>query len=236
MAAKKSKGRGPFEALRGLKEELKKKDEEAPARKPAAPAPAPRPRETPPEDEATMMQRLFAGVQPLDRSRGDRVPRQKVEQVAPVDERAKRAREAAAVEAEAVHEHLRALVEGRTRFEVADDGQRVEGRRVDLPADALRRLRRGLVPVDARLDLHGMSAGEARSQLELFLRTMRVRGERCVLVIHGKGEHSPGGRAVLRGEIAAWLSQGASSEHVAAFTTSGVADGGEGAVYVLLRR
>jgi DNA-nicking Smr family endonuclease len=235
MAAKKNKARGPFDALRGLKEELKKKEEEAPARKPAAPPPT-RPKETAPEDEAMMMQRLFAGVQPLDRSRGDRVPKQKVEEVAPVDDRAKRAREAAQVEADAVHEHLRALVEGRTRFEVADDGQRVEGRRVDLPADALRRLRRGLVPVDARLDLHGMGAAEARGQLELFLRTMRVRGERCVLVIHGKGEHSPGGHAVLRGEIAAWLSQGSSSEHVAAFVTSSVADGGEGAVYVLLRR
>jgi DNA-nicking Smr family endonuclease len=57
-----------------------------------------------------------------------------------------------------------------------------------------------------------------------------------VLVVHGKGQHSPRGMGVLRGEIAAWLSQGASSEHVAAFATSSVADGGEGAVYVLLRR
>jgi DNA-nicking Smr family endonuclease len=65
---------------------------------------------------------------------------------------------------------------------------------------------------------------------------MRARGERCVLVIHGKGEHSAGGVPVLRGEIAAWLSQGTSSEHVAAFTTASEADGGEGAVYVLLRR
>jgi DNA-nicking Smr family endonuclease len=93
-----------------------------------------------------------------------------------------------------------------------------------------------LLPVDDRLDLHGMGVAEARAQLELFLRTMCARGERCVLVIHGKGEHSPGRQAVLRGEIAAWLSQGTSSQHVAAFATSGASDGGEGAVYVLLRR
>ena len=49
---------------------------------------------------------------------------------------------------------------------------------------------------------------------------MRSRGERCVLVIHGKGEHSPQGAGVLRGEIAAWLSQSAASEHVAAFATA----------------
>jgi DNA-nicking Smr family endonuclease len=135
-----------------------------------------------------------------------------------------------------VQEHLRTLVEGRSRFEVADDGQRVEGRRVDVPIDVLRTLRRGRFPVDARLDLHGMSVQEARAQLELFLRTMRARGERCVLVIHGKGEHSPLGIGLLRGEIAAWLSQGASSAHVAAFATAQNDDGGEGAVYVLIRR
>jgi DNA-nicking Smr family endonuclease len=57
-----------------------------------------------------------------------------------------------------------------------------------------------------------------------------------VLVIHGKGEHSPQGLSVLRGETAAWLSQGPSSEHVAAFATAREVDGGEGAAYVLLRR
>jgi DNA-nicking Smr family endonuclease len=101
---------------------------------------------------------------------------------------------------------------------------------------ALRRLRRGLLPIDGRLDMHGMMLQEARAQLELFLRTMRARGERCVLVIHGKGEHSPNGSGVLRGEISAWLSQGSSSEHVAAFASAQTQDGGEGAVYVLLRR
>jgi DNA-nicking Smr family endonuclease len=44
------------------------------------------------------------------------------------------------------------------------------------------------------------------------------------------------GLGVLRGEISAWLSQGASSEHVAAFATARSGDGGSGAVYVLLRR
>jgi DNA-nicking Smr family endonuclease len=235
VAAKKSKARGPFDALQALKDELKKKELEAPSRKPAPPPP---PRATPaePEDDAVLLNRLFAGVQPLDRSRGGRVPKQKVERTTSVDEQVKRVRDVAQAEADAVHEHLRSLVEGRARFEVADDGQRVEGRRVDLPPDALRRLRRGLEPVDGRLDLHGMGVPEARAQFELFLRTMRARGERCVLVIHGKGEHSPRGVAVLRGEISAWLSQGASSEHVAAFATSSLADGGEGAVYVLLRR
>lgn len=235
---KSAKDDGPFGALQALKEELAKKEAAAPAKRPApapVPAPARKAAETP-QDEAQMLHRLLAGVTPLDCSKGSRVPKQKVERSEAVEQRARRGAEMAAQEREAVHEHLRALVEGRARFEVADDGQHVEGRRVDVPPDTLRKLRRGTFPIDARLDLHGLAIGDARGKLEGFLRTTRARGERCVLVIHGKGEHSPQGLGVLRGEIAAWLSQAPPSEHVAAFATARETDGGEGAVYVLLRR
>jgi DNA-nicking Smr family endonuclease len=234
-ASKKKRTEGPMgKALRALHDQLVKRQETAPAKKrpgsAAAPAAPPEP-----QDEALLLHRLYAGVKPLDRSRG-RIPKQPVERSAAAERAAKRGAEDSRTEADAVQEHLRTLVEGRSRFEVADDGQRVEGRRVDVPMDVLRALRRGRFPVDARLDLHGMSVPEARAQLELFLRTMRARGERCVLVIHGKGEHSPLGIGLLRGEISAWLSQGASSAHVAAFATAQSDDGGEGAVYVLIRR
>jgi DNA-nicking Smr family endonuclease len=177
----------------------------------------------------------YTGVEPLDRSKGPR-PRNPLEP-ASVSEAAaaKDARRAGAGDA-AIHERLRVLALGHTPFEVSDEGDRVEGRRTDVPLDVLRRLRRGQFPVDARLDLHGMVAQEARARVELFLRAMRSRHERMVLVIHGKGEHSPMGLGVLRGEIAAWLSQGPSSENVAAFATARENDGGLGAVYVLLRR
>ena len=237
MAQKKPKKAGPFDALATLKQELAK--QEAAAGHPKkAPPPQPAPKRAPetPEEEALMLHRLLSGVTPLDRSKGSRVPKQKVDRSEAVERRAKQGAELLAQEREAVHEHLRTLVEGRERFEVSDDGHFVEGRRVDVPTETLRKLRRGTFPIDGRLDLHGMAAGEARKQLELFLRTMRARGERCVIVIHGKGEHSPQGLGVLRGEIAAWLSQGPSSEHVTAFATARDMDGGEGAVYVLLRR
>jgi DNA-nicking Smr family endonuclease len=223
-------GGGPFESLRALKRELP----ESPPKKPMnAPPRRVAPEEA--EDVADQFHRLFSGVTPLEKSVG-RVPKVRVPRSQAAEQAALRARQIADTEANAVHARLRGLVETGARFEVADDGFRVEGRRVDLPIDLLRRLRRGLHPIDGRLDLHGMSVKEARGQLELFLRTMRARGERCVLVIHGKGEHSPQGFGVLRGEIAAWLSQGASSQHVAAFVSAREQDGGEGAVYVLLRR
>jgi DNA-nicking Smr family endonuclease len=235
VTAKKTKtGGGPFDALRPLRDELQKREPAAADKPPAAPAPKRRsPGEA--EDEGLLLRRLFAGVAPLDRTRG-RIPKQPIERSPAVDRLASRGAEHARVEAEAVHEHLRTLVDGSSRFEVSDDGRRVEGRRLDVSLDAVRRLRRGLLPIDARLDLHGMLAEQARAQVQAFLRTMRARGERCVLVIHGKGEHSPAGAGVLRGEIAAWLSQGATSEYVAAFATAQSSDGGEGAVYVLLRR
>jgi DNA-nicking Smr family endonuclease len=232
---KAKKTAGPFEALRALKEDLKKREEANPGKKPPPAPTPPAPRPAAPEDDAFALHRLFAGVEPLDRSRG-RLPKQPIDRPRDIRQLSQKAEDAARLDAEAVHEHLRTLVEGRARFEVEDDGARVSGRRVDVPFDALRRLRRGLLPIDARIDLHGSGARQARVQLELFLRTMRSRGERCVLVIHGKGEHSPDGTGVLRGEIAAWLSQSAASEHVAAFATATGGDGGEGAVYVLLRR
>jgi DNA-nicking Smr family endonuclease len=232
---RKTRKTGPFESLRKLKEELARKAEDKLDSKPAPPAPIRSRKPDAPEDEAALLHRLFAGVEPLDRSRG-RIPRQRVERSAAAERAATRGPDEARAEADAVHEHLRTLVEGGARFEVADDGRRVEGRRIDVSMDALRRLRRGLLPIDGRLDMHGMVLEEARAQLELFLRTMRARGERCVLVIPGKGEHSPNGSGVLRGEISAWLSQGSSSEHVAAFASAQTQDGGEGAVYVLLRR
>jgi DNA-nicking Smr family endonuclease len=231
---KKPKHGGPFEALRALKDELRAR-EVRPAPKKPTPTPS---KPTPPDatdDDALLFHRLVAGTRPLDRTRG-RLPKVPIEHSASLENAAERGHMRGDEGAQAAQDRLRELVEGGARFEVTDDGRRVEARRLDVPFDALRRLRRGVLPIDARLDLHGMRVDEARRTLEQFLRTMRSRAERCVLVIHGKGEHSPQGIGVLRGEIAAWLSQGKSSQHVAAFVTADVRDGGEGALYVLLRR
>jgi DNA-nicking Smr family endonuclease len=135
----------------------------------------------------------------------------------------------------AARERLAELAMGDARFEVQDDGVHVEGRRLDVGADVLRRLRRGGMPIDARLDLHERTVDQAKDELVKFLGAMRARGERCVLVIHGKGEHSPRGVGILRGEVGAWLSQGRAAMHVAAFATATATDGGSGATYVLLR-
>jgi DNA-nicking Smr family endonuclease len=232
-----TKRKHPFEELKKWKAPAA--DKAKPAQKPPQRSPARRPAGDSKDDESLEFHRLMSGVTPL--AHRGRVPKSAHSDASAPDlERTRAMREAgqdaAEREAEEVHAHLRALVDGATRFEVNDDGERVEGRRLDVTPDVLRKLRRGIFPIDARLDLHGQRAGQARAAVESFLRDKRTRGERCVLVIHGKGEHAPGGEGVLRGEIAAWLAQGPASTHVAAFATAVREDGGEGAVYVLLRR
>jgi DNA-nicking Smr family endonuclease len=201
----------------------------------AVPQPQPKRTAESDRDDELAFHRMMSGVTPLE-DRTARVPvagtsRVEAAKMKPADLRVK-----AQEEAKSVLEHLHHLVDDAVRFEVVDDGKRVEGRRLDVPPNLVRELRRGVLPIDGRLDLHGLGAEAARERLLEFLKAQRARGERCVLVIHGKGEHSatPGG--VLRGEISAWLSQGRAREHVAAFATAREDDGGEGAVYVALRR
>jgi DNA-nicking Smr family endonuclease len=224
-AKRAEEGYRPFAALRHIPVKV--------ATRPAVTPKAPPPAASLPDDEALTLHRMMSGVTPLG-SPARRIPRsENALPTSQLDQRRVTAGVSAREEAESVHAHLRALVEGG-RFEVEDDGHRVEGRRAGLSPDVSRKLRRGLFPIDARLDLHGMRAEEARGALERFLGEKRSRGERCVLVVHGKGEHSPGRQGILRGEIAAWLSQGSASVHVDAFSTAQPEDGGEGAAYVLL--
>lgn len=131
---------------------------------------------------------------------------------------------------------LAALVVEGLRFEVQDDGERLEGRRVDVDPREVRRLRRGKAIVDATLDLHGSSVDDARKAVSTFVRSRAKAGDRVLLVVHGKGRHSPTGRGVLRGEVGAWLSQGAVARHVAAFATPPEELGGGGALLVLLAK
>lgn len=136
----------------------------------------------------------------------------------------------------AARERLVELSTGGQRFEVVDDGEHLEGRRLDVDPRVLRRVRRGEVHPDGKLDLHGLSAGDARRAIEAFVSKRSSEGDRAVLIVHGRGGHSPGGRGVLRGEIAAWLSQGAIKRFIAAFASQRDADGGSGSVLVLFDR
>ncbi len=98
----------------------------------------------------------------------------------------------------------------------------------------LQRLKRGLVRIDARLDLHGMTQEEAYRHLTLFLAHHQRQGARCILVITGVGERTTGG--TLRRMTPRWLGEPVNATRVIAHSPAQKRHGGEGALYVLLRR
>ncbi len=99
-------------------------------------------------------------------------------------------------------------------------------------APVMRRLRRGLIPCEDELDLHGLNQTEARDRLADFIAGSRDAGNRCVRVVHGKGYRSGARGPVLKTAVNLWLRR---HLDVMAFTSAKVIDGGTGAVYVLLR-
>ena len=105
-------------------------------------------------------------------------------------------------------------------------------RRREIGPEVVRKLRRGVWALQGQLDLHGLRRDEARERLAEFLRESARKGLRCVRVIHGKGNGSPGREPVLKGKVRNWLVQ---RSEVLAFTQARASDGGHGAVIVLLR-
>lgn len=103
-----------------------------------------------------------------------------------------------------------------------------------------RDLRRGRAEIDGRIDLHGMRQAEAHAALLAFIHRMHHRGARLVLVITGKGgpERSTFGdeRGVLKRMVPHWLADPVLRRCVIGYEPAGRAHGGEGALYVRIRR
>ena len=96
-----------------------------------------------------------------------------------------------------------------------------------------RKLRRGQFIVESELDLHGLTVRQARTEVAHFLNQAGASGERCVRIIHGKGNRSAGHGPVLKNQVNVWLRQ---RDDVLAFASPPPKDGGSGAVHVLLRK
>lgn len=105
-----------------------------------------------------------------------------------------------------------------------------------IDANTTRRLRRGQLPVEAVLDLHGMTQEAAEIALAGFIRRAHGSRKRVVQVITGKGRFSAVEGGVLRRALPRWLQTEALAPLVLTYTASRQQDGGEGAFYILLRR
>jgi len=111
-------------------------------------------------------------------------------------------------------------------------GDALSFQRAGVQTQVVRRLRRGLFPIEAELDLHGLTQAAARVELAQFLSDNRDSGRRCVRIIHGKGYRSGARGPILKIAVDLWLRR---HLDVMAFTSARPIDGGTGAVYVLLR-
>jgi len=99
------------------------------------------------------------------------------------------------------------------------------------------RVARGKDAIDGRLDLHGLTQSEAHAALLRFLRAASSRGARLVLVITGKGGRAGDGeRGVLRRQVPQWLALPEFRALIVGFENAHSAHGGEGAIYVRVRR
>lgn len=113
-----------------------------------------------------------------------------------------------------------------------DTDESLSYRRPGIGPDVLRRLRRGDWVIQSELDLHGHRVEQAREELTAFLKKAIRRGQRCVRIVHGKGLGSKDRRPVLKGKVRMWLVQ---RDEVIAFCQARAAEGGSGALVVLLR-
>jgi DNA-nicking Smr family endonuclease len=101
---------------------------------------------------------------------------------------------------------------------------------------AKQKLARGTNAIDARLDLHGRTQSEAHAALLRFLHRAQNSGAKTVLVITGKGGNRAGERGVLKRQVPMWLALPEFRGMVVGFGDAAIGHGGEGALYVRLRR
>ncbi|MDP3939287.1 MAG: Smr/MutS family protein, partial [Deltaproteobacteria bacterium] len=188
----------PFRKLAG-RLARRKKEPERPAERELSPT-SDSPPGGRPEDESDLFARAMSGVTPLE-GRDERRP-------APAPPRAL-AGDLPSPDPDAeAYDTLSKFVAGEIPFDIADTDEYVEGYVEGFDRRVLGKLRRGEFSVQAHLDLHNMSRAEARSSVESFVTESLGAGLRCVLIVHGRGHHSPDQIPVLKNMLRAWLSRG----------------------------
>ena len=97
----------------------------------------------------------------------------------------------------------------------------------------LKKLRRGDYAIQDELDLHGLTANDAKHETHGFINECARDNVRAIRIVHGKGRNSAGRTPVLKSLLLGWLNK---NQHVIAVCSTPANDGGTGAVYVLLNK
>ena len=174
----------------------------------------------PAADDGDLFEQLFANVTRLPAHGRVVHPRPKLKPI-PVQ----RLRDERAALADSLSDHIAWDIGTET-------GEELVFLRNGLSRQTVKKLRRGHWVIQDEIDLHGLTTVEARALLAEFLNGCKRSGARCVRVIHGKGLRSRNREPVLKAKVANWLMQ---RDEVLAFCQARHADGGSGAVVVLLK-
>lgn len=114
-----------------------------------------------------------------------------------------------------------------------ETGDELYFKRPGIQQRVMEKLRRGQFAIEKELDLHGMNLPDAEAALKRFLSFCRQNNYRCIRIIHGKGRGSRDGKPVIKNRLNQWLQK---NGEILAFCSARPADGGTGAVYVLLKK
>ena len=179
--------------------------------------------ETSPELEEKLFMEAMEGVTPMGRSNCiERISRT----MEPGDSRQSEDAEILA--------KLKDLVHYGTGFNVFETPEYVEGTGYNVHPEVAKRLHRGDFSIQARVDLHGLTADAAKEVFETFMKWAVNTDKRGVLVIHGRGLSSPS-EPVLKKRVLEWLTRGPWRKWIVAYSSARSCDGGAGATYILLR-
>lgn len=111
-----------------------------------------------------------------------------------------------------------------------------KGKSLGLDRTTDKKLKAGKLPIDLRVDLHGLSLEDAYFKLKDTIDYAFEEGYRLVLAITGKGSHSAEGQETIRSSLEKWLSYPELSGKIIKYVDAHKRHGGKGAVYVLLKR
>jgi DNA-nicking Smr family endonuclease len=171
------------------------------------------------DDDAALFRRAMADARPLS-----------TDTVAPPSRRSRASARFSRLDERDV---LRESLESPAHEMELDNGSALYYRHPSVHLKTMRRLARGSISIQDEIDLHGLTAAEAKASLKAFITESVLRGRTGVRIVHGKGLRSGQDGPVLKREVNRWLRRW---QPVLAFVSARQADGGTGAVYVLLRK
>ena len=206
-------------------QDLKKKVKEVESKRPVKTA------EKKPEriemDEEKLFNEAMSGVIPISAEKGKKIAS---------SGKIKRPAHSLADDEKEVITHLQNLVAGSIDMDFTFSDEYIEGSISGVSRSIMKKLKRGKLPIQAHMDLHGLTKNDAEAAVRRFLINSYNRGLRCVLIVHGRGLNSPDSIPVLKERLPVWLNRGQARKIVMAFSSAQPYDGGTGAIYVLLRK